>query len=487
MQPVDAGELSAAARLGERIFSDPRFAYAGSGVSCAACHQSGATGAARARLFDDPVAVSAVPSRNDGSATTPRNTPPLVGALAAPSEGWGLLHWDGEFATTEDLVTKTFVGRNLCWLPEERAEAVRHFAKVIRADDGRGPWGAERPKLPYAVLLGGVPEAPAGWRLPEHDRIEVARATDDEVLAACARLVAAYLQTLRFARDAEGRHSGSPYDAFLELNRLPRAPAPGESPIRYARRLHEAVAALKVPRYVDDQARRLALHDQPFRFGELELKGMRIFFRGALGYGQNSSSGNCAECHTPPHFTDFAFHNTGAAQDGYDAVHGAGAFERLFVPNLTERAQAPDRWLPPSAPRPKGSGVFRAPISAEIPGRADLGLWNVYGNPDLPALQPVIERKLNPEGRLSSDEVLAFTLGRFKTPSLRSPGQSAPYLHNGRLGTMEEVLDFYRRMSDLSREGKMRNAPREYHSLRLQPDDIAPLAAFLRALNEDYE
>jgi cytochrome c peroxidase len=130
---------------------------------------------------------------------------------------------------------------------------------------------------------------------------------------------------------------------------------------------------------------------------------------------------------------------------------------------------------------------LRSPVTAESAESADLGLWNVYGNPDLPGPQPAIERKLNPEGRLNPDEVLRLAMGRFKTPTVRALGLSAPYLHSGRLHELEDVLNFYRKMSDLAREGKMRNAPREFHSMRLQADDIAPLAAFLRALNEDYE
>ncbi len=33
--------------------------------------------------------------------------------------------------------------------------------------------------------------------------------------------------------------------------------------------------------------------------------------------------------------------------------------------------------------------------------------------------------------------------GKFKTPSLRNIGLTAPYMHDGRFATLEEVLDFY--------------------------------------------
>ena len=188
---------------------------------------------------------------------TPRNSPPLLDAI--PQGQAGLLHFDGEFATAEMLVAGSFLGRNFGWLPAEREEAKRHFARVIREDEERFETVSEtRTGFSYATLLRGTdPEIPAEWRLPEGFRLEVMTASDDDVLAACARLVAEYLTTLRFSRDAEGRHNGSPFDAFLIANRLPRGPAAGEEAAAYARRLFRAVVALGAPRFVDEPARRL--------------------------------------------------------------------------------------------------------------------------------------------------------------------------------------------------------------------------------------
>jgi hypothetical protein len=189
----------------------------------------------------------------------------------------------------------------------------------------------------------------------------------------------------------------------------------------------------------------------------------------------------------PPHFTDFKFHNTGAAQDEYDAHHGAGAFVQLFVPDFTARNSDFDRWLPATPAHSKAGGPFLQVPNKADPGKTDLGVWNVYGNPDLPAPQPALERLLNPSGALSRDEVLDRALARFKTSSLRNLGQSAPYLHTGQLPTIEDTIHFYRRMSELARAGKLRNAPPEYFAVRIGADDIVPLAAFLRALNEDSD
>ncbi len=526
---------TAEARIGERLFAEPRFAQwffarsggkmnaaltagdpvlatqavaetagdggrarpmagplAGQTMSCRACHLGGEL-RGRAGLpaqgvgtLGDFVARSPVPERGDGLGMTPRNSPPLVDALAAGG-GDGVLHYDGEFATVEALVQDTFTGRNFGWLPPERVEAQRHFARVIRgAADSGGP-ERDGGGWSYAVLLAGVEERiPPALRLPEAFRLDVARAGDDEILGACARLVAAFLHSLRFSRDPGGQHDGSPYDAFLAVNRLPRAPAPGQTPHEYARRLSESVAALRAPRFVDDAARRLQLHDQPFRFGETELRGLRIFFRGAIGASQQGGAGNCAECHVPPRFTDFALHNTGVAQDDYDARHGGGTFARLEVPGLAARAADPDRWLPPTPLHPRASGIFLSAADGAAPGRTDLGGWNVYANPAFPAPQAMLERLLNASGTLKREEVLARSVGRFKTPALRDLGQSAPYQHTGGQRTLEEVVGFYQRASALAREGKLRNAPPEFFGVRLEAADVEPLVAFLRALNEDY-
>lgn len=256
----------------------------------------------------------------------------------------------------------------------------------------------------------------------------------------------------------------------------------------YARLLGEQVAGLRAPRFVNDPARSMRTHGgQPFRFGERELRGMRIFFREAIGPEQAGGAGNCAECHVPPRFTDFRFHNTGSAQEEYDAVHGSGAFARLFVPDVAERNADFTRWLPPTTLHRDAMGPFFSVPIREQPGRADLGLWNVYANPDLPAPQPALERLMNPAGIFSRADVLGMTLGRFRTTTVRNLGHSAPYLHTGHRRTIEDVIVFYQRMSELARAGGMRNAPPAYFAMRLSDADIEPLAAFLRALNEEIE
>lgn len=489
-------------KLGERLFSETKFSRdfpqrsmgngdlvrmtgdramsAGQLMSCRTCHLSPNENRAMKLAAFHPL-----PERKGLHEVTTRNSPSLIDALAGGGDS-APLHYDGEFATIEDLVIETFLGRNFGWLPGEQIEARRHFAWVVREDAGKDSVGGDSRRFSYTTLLRGTrDDIPAEWRLPPILRLEVATASDEEIMKRCAQLVVVYLKSQRFSRDAEGRYDGSPYDVFLAANRLPRAPVGDETPANYTRRLREAVAVLRTPRFVDDASRRSQRGGQEFRFGELEFIGMNIFFREGVGRGQTGGAGNCAECHAPPQFTDFAFHNTGVAQDDYDARHGAGAFAAVKWPRLAERNAEYERWLPPTPEHPRAAGAMRAAVDAQRPERADLGVWNIYGNPDLPKPQTKLKRLLNPGGNLTEDEVLARALGRFKTTTVRDLRHTAPYFHTDALASLEEVVEFYRLLSELARAGKLLNAPPEFFGVRLEAADVAPLVAFLRALDEN--
>jgi hypothetical protein len=82
--------------------------------------------------------------------------------------------------------------------------------------------------------------------------------------------------------------------------------------------------------------------------------------------------------------------------------------------------------------------------------------------------------------------VLPLTIARFKTPTLRDLGHSDPYMHTGRLDSIEDVIRFYQKFSRLARHDNLRNGDPELKHIFLNDSDVAPLAAFLRSLNEDY-
>ena len=344
--------------------------FAGQSINCRSCHfvddLAGVSGAGN-RAYADFARRSPIPAREDGQRVTPRNAPALVDA-SLPRGGGILLHLDGEFASAAELVRGTLTGRNFGWLPFEYADAVAHVARVIREDDGGGTLAAGAGGA-YRVALGGTdPAIPRELRLPRRFRIVVARATDEQIVDAVARLVAAYVESLVFAEDETGAFAGSPYDQFLVRNGLPRKPRPHEPVAAYVQRLRQLVAGLDEPTFVRATDGAFALHDQPFVFGPLELDGLRVFLRRR---GDGPGVGNCATCHPPPAFTDFAFHNTGATQEEYDAIHGEGRFAALAIPGAAARAADPDAFLPATPAHPNARGPFRAVPVAENPDRTD--------------------------------------------------------------------------------------------------------------------
>jgi cytochrome c peroxidase len=467
--------------------------FRGSSINCRACHlvdeQRGVPGGG-VRTYADFARRSPIPARQDGRLVTPRNSPPLVNA-SLPHDDF-LLHFDGEFPSAAALVRGTFTGRNFGWLPLEAAQAVAHIARVIREDDGHGALAQQFGALPYRVVFAGTTRTmPEEFRIPAEFRIDVAQASNDEVLDAVARLVSAYLESLQFATDAAGEFVGSPYDTFLRRNRLPRSPAAGESPLEYSRRLRDGVAALAAPSFIGPSNGHLALHPQEFRFGQTELRGLQIFLAESGSPGA-SGIGNCVVCHPAPLFTDFGFHNTGTSQLEYDEIHGAGAFGALVIPDLAERNAAPEQFLPPSPAHPTARGTFLAVPSAGQPGLTDLGAWNVLGNPGVPAAQTALQRRFCQQLGLTEPDctaevLLAHSVATFKTPGLRDLGQSAPYFHTGQAETIEAVIDHYIAVAALARPGGVRNGAPELAGIALASDDRAALAAFLRSLNEDYE
>jgi cytochrome c peroxidase len=453
--------------------------YAGRSMNCAACHliaeQASASGGGM-RSYTDFARRSPIPDRGDGKTLTVRNSPTMVGPMR-PHDSL-FLHLDGEFTTAEDLVRATLTGRNFGWLPTEHDTAVQHIASVIRGDNGTGPLGLYTGGLSYAVLLAGKdPRIPPFIRLPGPYTIDVATATDVQILDALARLIGQYLANLRFLRNDLGLYIGSPYDQFLLKNQIPGKPLPGQTAADYTAQLTATIDGLTAPQFLDGSEGAFLLHgNQPFQFGPAELDGLKIF----LGRGQ------CAGCHPPPELTDFAFHNTGAAQEEYDALHGAGAFAALAVPTLAQRRADPNRFLPASAAHPNALAIFKAIPTAADPSLTDLGLWNVFANDDLPLAQAPLTALLCPAGGCTPDTLLPRTIALFKTPGLRDLEDAPPFLHNGRADTIEAVVQHYIDMAALARAGKLRNADPRLASVDLAAADIAPLAAFLRSLTEDY-
>ncbi|WP_089936305.1 cytochrome-c peroxidase [Candidatus Entotheonella palauensis] len=112
--------------------------------------------------------------------------------------------------------------------------------------------------------------------------------------------------------------------------------------------------------------------------------GMALFFGRA----------NCSVCHPPPWFTDDAFHNIAVPQAGFEKPEH-------FPYNARIRTAAAARG-------------WTVPLDVDL------------GRQEVPALQ-------------SS----SHALGAFKTPGLRNVTLYRPYMHNGALPTLEDVMQHY--------------------------------------------
>lgn len=467
--------------------------FAGQSINCRSCHFvvefEGVPNAGN-RTYSDFTTRSPLPIPMDGFSTTQRNAMQMVGSLQ-PHSGPTFLHFDGQFDDPVDLVATTLTGRNFGWAADQYQQAVAHVAEIIRQDNGQNQAAATYGcGLPYSVIFQGTdPSIPAACLLPAKYRLDVSTATDADILNDVSQLVAQYMYGLLFKQDEFGRYIGSPYDVFIRVNHLPAQPAAGQSPQDYRQELYSAILSLANPIYVDGTYGKFKYHAQPFTFGPTELAGLKIFLKAAAGAADGSQhAGNCAACHLPPNFTDFRFHDTGVAQAEYDAANGAGAFMALSIPDLATRSQDYDAYLPVTPEHPNASERFRHPAVAGQPQYADLGLWNVYLNPDYPNPQADLETVVCANiQNCAVDQGLASTIAQFKTPTLRDLEDSAPYFHNGSALTFNDVIEFYINSSQLAREGLLRNPPPEFQSMSISAADVDALVAFLKSLTEDYD
>jgi cytochrome c peroxidase len=297
-------------QLGEQLFREARFSAPQGDLpaSCANCH-----------LFDeDPQGLrpfadffnrSWISYRKESPQRFElRNSPALFDVAAQPH-----LHYDGEFASLEDLVKGTFAGRPLGWLPGEEPQAFAQLQKVVVTDTRY----REEFKKAY--------------------QLDLAKLSRAAVVNAVARAVTDFMRTLK-------SQMNSPYDQFVRVNNLDTKPALDESAQAFGQRFLAKVITL-------EQTQTLKL---PQGFTPAALEGLKVFF--------NPATGNCVTCHAPPLFTDFSYHNLGISQVEYDQVHGAGKFALLAIPDAAQ------------ALRP--TQQFREYPTKAKPHEVDLGHWN---------------------------------------------------------------------------------------------------------------
>ena len=161
-----------------------------------------------------------------------------------------------------------------------------------------------------------------------------------------------------------------------------------------------------------------------------------------------------------------------------------------MIPNLAARNGNYNGFLPATEVHPNASERFRAIPALTDPALTDLGVWNVFANPDMPNPQAKIRALLCEDQvpcPLSDAALLDGAIARFKTPGLRDLSHSAPFMHNGQFATLNDIINFYIEVSGQVRAGRLRNGAVQLQGIALTTGNIASLVAFLKSLDEDYQ
>lgn len=460
-------------------------------MNCRACHlvdeQGGETGGG-VRTYGDFALRSPIPDRGDGHMATLRNAPPLVNASLPRSKSRSFLHFDGEFVSSRDLVFGTLTGRNYGWKPDELDAAIRHIARVIREDDGSGSLAQEFGSA-YTRVLRGSSDVAAEFRLPKRFRVNVRRASDRAVVKAVSKLIAACVDQLRFARDGAGVYTGSPFDLFLAKNGLPRA-----RPARVGARLHRSAARR------GEGARGATVRDDCGRRVRLPRSSVRVRRGGAAqaahlpdpprgrrsggdrGRGELRRLSHAAGLHRLqiPQHRRFAggvrraprWRCVRSSRDPgpEDARGGARDLPASLgaPPGRRWTVRGDERGVLPRAYRPGSLERVREPRPAQAAARAAQGA--------APAL-PARAQDRGPAGPLRRE---LQDLDPARSRTVRPlPTQRAVRLARRRAAVLP------RRVRSGARE--LRNGDPEIARIRIDANDAADVAAFLRALDEDYD
>lgn len=148
----------------------------------------------------------------------------------------------------------------------------------------------------------------------------------------------------------------------------------------------------------------------------------------------------------------------------------------------------------PSQPGPDGSPPQFTDFSYDNPGIPRSTNPQLAGNPtdyglggraDIAAEDPV--DVVDPVSGLAVT-VSAGQAGKHKVMGLRNIARTAPYGHNGYFATLEDVVDFYNTASDPrwpAPEVDMNVNRDELGALGLTGEEVADVAAFLRALSDE--
>jgi cytochrome c peroxidase len=185
-------------------------------------------------------------------------------------------------------------------------------------------------------------------------------------------------------------------------------------------------------------------------------RGLKIFL----------NEGRCINCHEGPEFT-------GAT---VSALRGARSNEPDFIEFM-------DLQLGPTAFY--DNGFYNIGVR---PTLEDLGVGASH-----PQFGPLSYTRQRQNGRDVGQDIdvpggaRVAVDGAFKTPTLRNIELTGPYMHNGGMKSLTEVVQFYTRRADFFKQNIDDLDPDVDGISRLQdnPEDIAAVVAFLKSLTDE--
>lgn len=98
--------------------------------------------------------------------------------------------------------------------------------------------------------------------------------------------------------------------------------------------------------------------------------------------------------------------------------------------------------------------------------------------------QPTAAAAATELAKVDSGKTRAVMAGAFKIPSLRNVELTGPYMHNGGMATLEQVIEFYTRGGNIATPGKNFGLVFTQGDL-VDPENRADLIAFLKTLTDD--
>lgn len=143
-------------------------------------------------------------------------------------------------------------------------------------------------------------------------------------------------------------------------------------------------------------------------------------------------------------------------------------FQEEFALNFQPLYQADSLFTP-------GDGIEPQPQSTE----------NCYLSAATHTFLPTTEAALRELNNADTTKMAAEVSASFKTPSLRNVELTGPYMHNGSMATLEQVLEFYTRGGNFKNDAKQVTRVFQLHNLQFSEQNRADLIAFLKTLTDD--